>query len=216
MPVSFLGRLCYRRDRRNSDDGWVVLILRKDGMIRMRAKGVWIYLCLVLCVGFFSTSLVKRRTENESGIELAALREGQDNAFLSEEDEVEESQEAELSNSALTRLRELDDRIVQNRAKESAVSVNSRKAVLENERRLWEGEVQNILNTLKEQLSADQQDELMLSQKEWMKERESQAIAASRKQSGTSMEELDYSMVLAEMTRERAYDLADGYGDYFK
>ena len=67
---------------------------------------------------------------------------------------------------------------------------------------------------LEEELDTAQQEELMLQQKGWMKDRESQAIAASRKQAGGSLEELNYSMALAEITRQRAFELAEGYSSF--
>lgn len=129
-----------------------------------------------------------------------------DSGVLRDEDDKE--------NPVLLRLQELDEQIARNRAREAETTANSRKASAESERKLWEGEMQHMLGILKEHLDANQQDELMLQQKDWMKDRESRAIAASEKQAGGAMEELNYSMTLAEITRSRAYELAEIYSPF--
>lgn len=121
---------------------------------------------------------------------------------------------ADGENGVLLRLMELDGQIAKNHTEEKDITANSRKAAAESERKMWEGEVQYILGVLKERLDTAQQEELMLQQKGWMKDRESQAIAASRKQAGGSLEELNYSMALAEITRQRAFELAEGYSSF--
>ena len=73
-----------------------------------------------------------------------------------------------------------------------------------------------MLGTLKECLDEQQQDTLMQQQRDWMRNREGQAVDASKKQRGTSMEEVSYNRSLAELTRARAYELAEIYGEYFK
>ena len=125
------------------------------------------------------------------------------------------SEESE-SNSALIRLRELDNQIARNRAKETERTASASKNSAESEWKLWETEIQRMLGTLKECLDEQQQDTLMQQQRDWMRNREGQAVDASKKQRGTSMEEVSYNRSLAELTRARAYELAEIYGEYFK
>lgn len=118
-------------------------------------------------------------------------------------------------NPALVRLWELDGQIERNRARESESTTSSRKAVAESEWMLWESELQRILGVLKEKLDEDAQEELMYEQLEWMKSREEEAVDASKKQLGSTMEEVNYNRSRAELTRARAYELAETYHEFF-
>ena len=68
-----------------------------------------------------------------------------------------------------------------------------------------------FLNILEGKLPAEEKDKLFLEQKDWIRERESTAAAASKKQSGSALVELEYNLSLKEITRARAYELAYRY-----
>lgn len=128
----------------------------------------------------------------------------------------EEAGQDSVNNSALTRLLELDNQIARNRAKETDWTASAKKNSAESEWKLWETEIQRMLGILKEHLDDQQQEALMQQQRDWMRSREEQAVDASKKQRGTSMEEIHYSRSLTELTRARAYELAEIYGEYFQ
>jgi len=119
--------------------------------------------------------------------------------------------ETEPENRYRNRLEELDAQIAKNHAASGDTTANSLKAAAENERKLWEAELNRILDALEQQFSAEQEDELFKEQKEWIRERENTAVAVSKKQSGSAMEEVEYNISLAETTRTRAYELAEQY-----
>ena len=79
--------------------------------------------------------------------------------------------------------------------------------------RLWEEErsriVQAILGVLEDEEAAAFQSE----EQEWLRERDVTARQAAGRFAGGAMEELEYTASLAVTTRERAYDLLDGYGN---
>lgn len=125
------------------------------------------------------------------------------------------NQEEKLQNTALSRLLELDSQIARNRAKDTDMTANSQRAAAESEWRLWETELQRMLEILKEKLDSTQRDTLMRQQREWIRSREEQAVEASQKQMGSAMEEVSYSRALAELTRERSYELAEMYANLF-
>ncbi len=72
-----------------------------------------------------------------------------------------------------------------------------------------------MIEHLKEKLDRDQQDQLMRQHREWIRSREEQAVEASQKQMGSAMEEVSYSRALAELTRERSYQIAQIYEEFF-
>ncbi len=121
-------------------------------------------------------------------------------------------EDVKFQNAILARLEELDSLIARNRARETDMTANSQKAAAENEWKLWEAEMQRIIENMKEALDPGQTDSLMRQQREWIRDRESQAVASSKKQMGSSMEEVSYNRALAELTRERVYELAEVYG----
>lgn len=132
-----------------------------------------------------------------------------------EEKDAGENEAEGPQNIALVRLQELDSQIARNRVKDTDATANSQKAAAESEWRLWEAELQRMLETLKGRLDHDGQDALMRQQREWIRSREEQAVAASQKQMGSAMEEVSYNRALAELTRERSYQVAEIYESFF-
>lgn len=142
------------------------------------------------------------------------------NPSLTQEDadwsEIPQKEEGSPDNPVLIRLQELDGQIAINQSRESENTTNSRKASSENEWMLWETELQRILGILKEKLDSQAQEALMHEQIEWMKSREEEAVDASRKELGGTMEEVNYNRSRAQRTRSRAYELAETYADLFR
>lgn len=111
------------------------------------------------------------------------------------------------------RLAELDSQIAKNRRRSGEATANTLKAAAENERKLWETELERILDSLEQQFSPEEKEALFLEQKEWIRDRENTAVTASKKQSGSAIEEVEYNRSLAETTRARVYALAEQYED---
>lgn len=110
------------------------------------------------------------------------------------------------------RLEDLDAQIKRNREADAEKSIsNSIKARAENELKLWEAELDGIMKALEEHLGPEQVEKLYTEQREWRREKESKAWEAARKQSGSTLEEVEYTVSLAESTRARAYELVKEY-----
>lgn len=118
-----------------------------------------------------------------------------------------------LEVSYRNRLEELDAQIERNRKADAEKPVaNSIKARAENERKLWEAELDGIMKALEGRLDSAQVEDLYAEQREWRRDKESKALEAGRRQSGSALEEVEYSVSLAESTRARAYELVEEYG----
>ena len=111
-----------------------------------------------------------------------------------------------------TRLEELDAQIERNRKADAEKSVaNSAKVRAENELKLWEAELDGIIKALAERLEPAQVEALYTKQREWRREKETKALEDGKRQGGSALEEVGYSVSLAESTRARAYELVDEY-----
>lgn len=188
----------------------------------MKLKGTWITIGLILVIGCLSTSYFRaeqtRYTERmaaSAGMPAMArmasetTQEGVNMASAA--DEADTGRE---TSSALLRLQDLDKQIEKNHAGEADATANARKAAADNELRLWGSEISRILEALAGVLDEEQKTELMNDQKQWMIDRDSAAAAASKKQIGSTLEELEYTIALADSARERAYELVSVYTAY--
>lgn len=111
----------------------------------------------------------------------------------------------------LAQLAELDAQAEERRNAAADGSANTQKAAAEAERKIWENKMQSILETLEQQLSGDEKTAFFTEQRSWVRDRESTAMANSKKQSGSTLEELEYIRSLRDLTRERVYALAKQY-----
>lgn len=124
-----------------------------------------------------------------------------------------EKEETQAGTNAgiLARLAELDAQAEERRNAAADGSANTQKAAAEAERKIWENKMQSILETLEQQLSGDEKTAFFTEQRSWVRDRESMAVANSKKQSGSTLEELEYIRSLRDLTRERVYALAKQY-----
>ncbi len=76
---------------------------------------------------------------------------------------------------------------------------------------LWDKLLNEIYGELKEQLSPEEMEQLRENQRQWLKDRDDQALEASLKFKGGTQEHLEYVAVLANLTEERCYELVDRY-----
>lgn len=111
----------------------------------------------------------------------------------------------------LAQLAELDAQAEERRNAAADGSANTQKAAAETERKIWENKMQSILEILEQQLSGDEKTAFFTEQRSWVRDRESTAVANSKKQSGSTLEELEYIRSLRDLTRERVYALAKQY-----
>ena len=83
---------------------------------------------------------------------------------------------------------------------------------VENDRwELWDNLLNEIYVVLKEQLSAEEMDQLREEQRNWIKYRDDSALKASLKYKGGTQEHLEYVAVLASLTEKRCYELIETY-----
>ncbi|GEN83246.1 hypothetical protein SLU01_15580 [Sporosarcina luteola] len=78
---------------------------------------------------------------------------------------------------------------------------------------LWDELLNEIYGVLKEQLSTEEMDQLRDEQRSWIKQRDNAAKEASLKFEGGTAEQLEYIVVLANLTEERCYELVETYMD---
>lgn len=109
------------------------------------------------------------------------------------------------------RLPELDRQIEQMRISEVDNFVYSVKNAAQTERRIWERELEGIYGLLLEFLDETSVQELKEEQSRWEQLRDSRAQEAGKKNSGGSMESVDYIASVAASARERAYQLLEKY-----
>lgn len=81
---------------------------------------------------------------------------------------------------------------------------------VENDRwEIWDELLNEIYGVLKEQLSAQEMDQLRNEQQNWIKYRDDTALEASLKYKGGTQEHLEYVTVLANLSEERCYELVE-------
>lgn len=112
------------------------------------------------------------------------------------------------------RLEEIDGQIEDQRSRSDAYTTYDMWAMAENERKLWDGELNNIYTTIKDHIPADQVEALVKDERAWIVERDAKAAADAGKYEGGTLESVEYTASLASSTRERAYKLVEIYGEY--
>lgn len=75
----------------------------------------------------------------------------------------------------------------------------------------WDEALNQIYGELKEQLSESDMAKLKQEQLEWISTRDETAKEASLKFEGGTMQPLEYSSVLASVTKDRCYELVNSY-----
>lgn len=179
----------------------------------MKNIRIWIVLILILIAGIGFTRYTSRYVsvhQSETTREALTTAAGS----VSEESPTQtETTEVTMVSSYLTRLEELDQEIerMRNREKETAAGHSAVKARTENEWRLWQAEMDRVLDVLEKQLDVEERDTLFQEQRDWVRDRETKAIAASTKQSGAALEEVEYNRSLGAETRARVYELVRRY-----
>ncbi len=116
------------------------------------------------------------------------------------------------------RLEELDARIQklrENGNSAGAKSGSGENAVTKNQASdelwLWDSELGIIYEELLKRLGSEQAEALAASQRDWLKNREAEAVEAAKSSSGGSRESMEYTYSLAVSARARAYELVTLY-----
>ena len=117
----------------------------------------------------------------------------------------------------LRRLKELDAQIqksreTQNTAASAGSSNSLAKNAASNELKLWDSELNAIYNEILKHLDEEQTQELVSAERQWMKNRDADAVEAAKNSAGGSLESVEYTASLASSTRARAYELVSLYG----
>lgn len=109
------------------------------------------------------------------------------------------------------RFPQIDVQIEQMRKSETENNVYSVKNTVQTEQRIWEREMEGLYRLLCDSLDEASCRELKKDQQEWLQLRDDRAETAAKKNSGGSLESVDYLASLAASNRERAYALLDKY-----
>ncbi|WP_404458480.1 lysozyme inhibitor LprI family protein [Sutcliffiella horikoshii] len=163
--------------------------------------------------GNSSNEVTTEKENNNESVETDI----QDNNEPNEKEDTSTSEPAEVKEEASTSLKEkylhqLDD--TKKEAEELEPTDSSTYALkkVENDRwELWDELLNEIYGVLKEQLSAEEMDQLREEQRNWIKFRDDSALEASHKFKGGTQEHLEYVAVLANLTEERCYELVANY-----
>ena len=205
----------------------------------MKLKGIWVAIAVICVAGIGITDYSARHlagseaqyvsgeaaqqavsgqadtapVKTEAAAEAARAFSVQNTAAEPGEEPLSEKEERQpgTKTGILAQLAELDAQAEKRRSVSADSSANALKAAAESERKIWESKMQSILETLEQQLSGDEKTAFFTEQRSWVRDRESTAVANSKKQSGSALEELEYIRSLCDLTRERVYDLAGRY-----
>lgn len=76
---------------------------------------------------------------------------------------------------------------------------------------VWDGLLNEIYQVLEKQLPEEEMEQLRVEQREWIKHRDNTAKEASLEYEGGTMEQLEYTAVLNDLTEERCFELVENY-----
>lgn len=206
----------------------------------MKLKGIWITICLIVVAGVCATSYTKQYTSEsvtmrsleeaagipetaaagsgDLGLASAAPRTAAVRGQVAADEAADDSALAEIAQAeaveispVMQELFDLDEQIERSHSKTVDTTANSLKASAESEWKLWEDRMDRYLDILEKKLSDEDREALFLEQKEWIKDRETAAASASKKQNSSALVELEYNLFMKKITRERVYELANRY-----
>lgn len=170
----------------------------------MKLKGIWIAIAVICIAGIGITDY-----------SMSHFSSGEP-AFVSEtpadaETGLTEENSSEKNKDIMKELTELDEQVQTMQNLSVSKSTNAMKAEAEAERKIWESKLQDMLEILEKQLPEQEKDALFSEQRNWIRDRENTAVANSKRQNGSALEELEYIRSLRDLTRERVYRLAERY-----
>lgn len=124
-----------------------------------------------------------------------------------------ESSTAEASVFA-ERLIELDAQIVRMK-EENTNTTYSLKTMAETELKLWDNERTTVYSAIVNQLDSQASQTFIQQEKDWLKNREQQALEAAgiNSANAASYDSIEYMTNLSVLTRQHVYDLVDQFDD---
>ncbi|HDR7631468.1 MULTISPECIES: lysozyme inhibitor LprI family protein [Bacillus] len=125
----------------------------------------------------------------------------------------EEKQPKKESSSVLGKTKALNELVaLENEEKHTNVmSTNDIVNEIEGNYQLWDNKLNEIYSTLKNTMSADAFQSLKTKQIAWVKEKESKVIAIGTDLNNGTMRRIEASEEKYKMTKERCYELVNGY-----
>ncbi|MET7018369.1 lysozyme inhibitor LprI family protein [Bacillus mycoides] len=125
----------------------------------------------------------------------------------------EEKQPKKESSSVLGKTKALNELVaLENEEKHTNVmSTNDIVNEIEGNYQLWDNKLNEIYSTLKNTMSADAFQSLKTKQIAWVKEKESKVIAIGTDPNNGTMRRIEASEEKYKMTKERCYELVNGY-----
>jgi uncharacterized protein YecT (DUF1311 family) len=138
------------------------------------------------------TNVAPTQEEAEDTEETASDPSGTKETYLNKLNEIEVS------------LKEFD------KVYESGTQTDMNQAKSETFKR-WDEALNEIYGVLKEQLSESEMEDLKIEQRDWIKQRDKIAEEKSKEAEGGTLEPFLYSSALADLTKERCYELVNNY-----
>lgn len=111
----------------------------------------------------------------------------------------------------LKKLNELDKEMEELRQNSEATTTRDMEEEAAYIFKIWDTELNDIYDVLKEQLKKEQMDKLREEQRNWITYRDETAKKAAMKYEGGSMELLEYVSVQATLTKDRCHTLVENY-----
>ncbi|KAB2328903.1 DUF1311 domain-containing protein [Bacillus mesophilum] len=144
-------------------------------------------------------------SSNEASDEAPA-EDPSDSADNSDSEEPESKKEEYLA-----KLDEIDQEMTEMMENSTASNTVEMKKEASDRWEAWDEALNEIYAVLEEQLSQEEMDALRIEQRSWIEHRDTTAKEASLKYEGGTQENVEYTAVMADVTRERCYELVNEY-----
>ncbi|MGP4072048.1 lysozyme inhibitor LprI family protein [Piscibacillus sp. B03] len=120
-----------------------------------------------------------------------------------------EEQTTDKKDQYLEKLQSAKDEVNQLEPKDS--STYALKDVENKRYKIWDDLLNEIYGAIEDQLPKDEMELVRKEQRFWISYRDDTALEASSKYKGGTQEHLEYVAVLANLTKERCYELVEDY-----
>ncbi len=123
-----------------------------------------------------------------------------------------DSEESESKKEVyLAKLDEIDQEMTEMMENSTASNTVEMKKEASDRWEAWDDALNEIYDVLEKQLSQEEMDALRIEQRSWIEHRDATAKEASLKYEGGTQENVEYTAVMADVTRERCYELVKEY-----
>ncbi|MFS0562053.1 lysozyme inhibitor LprI family protein [Terribacillus sp. 179-K 1B1 HS] len=127
------------------------------------------------------------------------------------EDDASTGSTASLKEEYLDKLNAASTETEESRNNPADSSTYAMKNVEGNNYTVWDGLLNEIYQVLENQLTAEDMEHLRQEQQKWIDYRDNSAKEASLKYEGGTMENLEYTSVLVNLTEDRCFELVENY-----